>query len=170
MAAAEPRTGGAVVARDAPVLSFAELEIDTPVDTVWDVLTAIDEWPAWNPDVKAASLHGPVAAGSTFRWKAGPGTISSTIEHLEPPRLIAWRGTTLGIRAIHVWRLQPVDGRTRASTEESYEGLVARVLRRPLQKALDKALADGLRHLKAEAERTHGATAPSDATTRESLQ
>lgn len=47
------------------------------------------------------------------------------------PRLVAWSGTTLGIGAIHVWRLQPVDGRTRASTDESYEGLVARVLRRP---------------------------------------
>jgi uncharacterized protein YndB with AHSA1/START domain len=169
MAAAEPRTGGTVVARDAPVRSFAELEIDTPVDSVWDVLTAIDEWPTWNPHVKAASLHGPVAAGSTFRWKAGPGTISSIIEHVEPPRVIAWSGTTLGIRAIHVWRLQPVDGRTRASTEESYEGLVARVLSRPLQRTLDKALADGLRHLKAEAERTHGTTAPSDTTTRGSL-
>ena len=119
------------MARDAPVLSFAELEIDTPVDTVWHVLTAIDQWPAWNPDVKAASLHGPLTAGSTFRWKAGLATISSAIEHVEPPRLIAWGGTTLGIRAIPFWRLQPVDGRTRASTEESYEGLVARGLRRP---------------------------------------
>jgi uncharacterized protein YndB with AHSA1/START domain len=159
------------VARDAPVLAFAELEIDAPVDIVWDTLTAIDEWPAWNPDVKAASLHGPVAAGSTFRWKAGPATISSTIERVERPTLIAWSGATLGIRAIHVWRLQPLDGRTRASTEESYSGLVARVLRRPLQKTLDKALGDGIRHLKAEAERAQGAsTAPGDVTTRESLR
>ena len=38
-------------------------------------------------------------------------------------------------------------------TEESYEGLVARLLRRPLQKTLDAALTDGVRYLEAEAER-----------------
>ena len=38
-------------------------------------------------------------------------------------------------------------------TEESYDGLVARLLRRSLQKTLDAALADGVRYLKAEAEK-----------------
>jgi len=38
-------------------------------------------------------------------------------------------------------------------TEESYDGLVARLFRRPLQETLDRALADGTRYLKAEAER-----------------
>ena len=38
-------------------------------------------------------------------------------------------------------------------TEESYDGLVARVLRRSLQKTLDTALTDGARYLKAEAEK-----------------
>ncbi len=38
-------------------------------------------------------------------------------------------------------------------TEESYDGLVARLLRRSLQKTLDAALADGARYLKAEAEK-----------------
>jgi hypothetical protein len=38
-------------------------------------------------------------------------------------------------------------------TEESYEGLVARVLRGSLQKTLDKALEQGLAHLKREVER-----------------
>jgi hypothetical protein len=151
VAAAEPGIG-AVVARDAPVLSSADLEIDAPIQVVWEVLTAIDRWPAWNPDVKAASLHGTLATGSTFRWKAGPATISSTLEHVEPPTLIAWSGKTLGIRAIHVWRLEQRNGATLVRTEESYEGLVARVFRRSLQKTLHKALADGVRHLKAAAE------------------
>ena len=38
-------------------------------------------------------------------------------------------------------------------TEESYDGLMARVLRRSLQKVLDAALAKAARYLKAEAER-----------------
>jgi hypothetical protein len=46
------------------------------------------------------------------------------------------------------------DGKTFVRTEESYEGLVARLLRGSLQKTFDRALADGLRYLKAEAERS----------------
>ena len=136
----------------APVVGRSELELAAPPETVWDVLTAIERWPSWNPDVKSMSMQGPVAEGSVFRWKAGPGTITSTIQRVEPPRSIAWTGRTLGISAIHVYRLEPADGKTLVRTEESYEGLVARLLRGSLQKTLDRALADGLRYLKDEAE------------------
>jgi uncharacterized protein YndB with AHSA1/START domain len=137
----------------APAVSASEIEIAAAPEVVWDVLTAIDRWPRWNPDIKSVSMKGGVAAGSQFRWKAGPGTITSTIQRVEPPRLIAWTGKTLGINAIHLYRLEPRDGKTFVRTEESYEGLVARLFRGPLQKTLDRALEDGLRYLKAEAER-----------------
>jgi uncharacterized protein YndB with AHSA1/START domain len=137
----------------APVVSAAEIEISAEPELVWDVLTAFERWPTWNPDVKSISMHGDVAAGSEFRWKAGPGTITSTIQEVDPPRRIAWAGRTLGIRAVHVWWLEPSGGATTVLTEESYQGLVARLLRRPLQKALDRALDNGLRYLKAEVER-----------------
>jgi hypothetical protein len=138
--------------QDAPVVGTSEVEIHAPSETVWDVLTAIDRWPAWNPDVKSVSMEGSLAPGSVFRWKAGPGTITSTIQRVEPPRLIAWTGRTFGIKAIHFYRLEQRDGSTFVRSEESYDGLVARVLRGSLQKTLDTALADGLRYLKIEAE------------------
>jgi uncharacterized protein YndB with AHSA1/START domain len=148
----QTRPDDAAIADDAPVVSSVELVIDAPVDTVWRVLTAIDDWPAWNPDVKSVAIEGAAVEGASFRWRAGPGTIRSTILRVDRPRLIAWSGRTLGIRAIHVWRLEQRNGATLVRTEESYEGLVARVLRRSLQKTLDKALADGVRHLKVAAE------------------
>jgi hypothetical protein len=49
--------------------------------------------------------------------------------------------------------LQPRDGRTVVREEEAWDGLVARLFRRSLQKTLDRALESGLRHLKAEVER-----------------
>jgi hypothetical protein len=137
----------------APVVGTSEIAIAADPEVVWNVLTAFEGWPGWNSDVKSMSMHGPVARGSTFRWKAGPGTITSTIERVEPPRLIAWTGKTLGLRAIHFYWLEPRDGKTFVRTQESYEGLVARLLRAPLKKTLDRALANGLRSLKAEAER-----------------
>ena len=138
---------------DAPVAGAAETVIDAPPETVWDVLTTIEDWPSWNPDVKTASIDGAVAPGTAFRWKAGPGTITSTMEQVDRPRLVAWTGRTFGLNAFHVWRLEPRNGTTLVRTEETFDGLLARLFRRRLQRTLDTALEDGLRHLKAEAER-----------------
>ncbi len=138
--------------RAAPVVAEAAIEIDARPEQVWQALVDVERWPQWNPDVKSVSLDGPLVEGATFRWKAGMSTITSTVVRLDSPHLIAWTGNTLGIRAFHVWRLEPNDVRTLVRTEESYEGLVARILRRPLQKILERTLADGLSHLKAEAQ------------------
>jgi hypothetical protein len=99
------------------------------------------------------SFSGPLAPGTEFRWKAGPGTIVSTLERVEAPRYIAWRGRTLTIDAYHEWWLEPRDGGTHVRTQESFTGLLARLLRGMLQKTLDKSFADGLERLKREAER-----------------
>jgi uncharacterized protein YndB with AHSA1/START domain len=143
----EPPTG---INEQAPVVGAGEIEIDAPPEAVWEVLTAFEGWPSWNRDVKSLTMQGGVAPGSVFRWKAGPGTITSTIQRVERPRLIAWTGRTLGVKAIHFWHFEPRNSRTFVRTEESYEGLVARLFRRSLQKTLDRALADGLRYLKTE--------------------
>jgi uncharacterized protein YndB with AHSA1/START domain len=146
----EPRGG---INKRAPVVGASEIEIAAAPEAVWKVLTAFERWPNWNPQVRSLTLQGGVAPGSVFRWKAGPGTITSTIQRVERPRLIAWTGETLGIKAIHFWHFEPRDGNTFVRTEESYEGLVARLLRRSLQKALDRALGEGLGFLKTEVER-----------------
>ena len=136
-----------------PVLGRSEIEIAAPPELVWEVLTTIDRWPDWNPAVKKISMPDGATEGSVFRWKAGPGTITSTLQRVEPPRLIAWTGRTFGIKADHVYTLEPRDGKTLVRTEESYDGLVSRLFRGPLQKTLDQALAEGLRYLRTEAER-----------------
>ncbi|MGH3836696.1 MAG: SRPBCC family protein [Pseudonocardiaceae bacterium] len=135
------------------MVAATEIDVAATPEAVWDVLTDIESWPRWNPDVKSMSLQGGLTKGSVFRWRAGPGTITSTIQRVEPPKLIAWTGTTLGIKAKHVYRLEPRGEATLVQTEESYEGLVARLLRGSLQKTLENGLSDGLRYLKAETER-----------------
>jgi len=141
----------------APVVSKRETQIAAPPEVVWDVLTRFADWPQWNPEVKSMSFAGPLAPGSTFRWKAGPGTIVSTLEEVDEPRYVRWRGKTLTIAAIHEWRLEPRDGGTHLETEESFSGVLARVMRGSLQKTLDRSLEEGLEHLKREAERQAGA-------------
>jgi len=139
--------------RRAPVTGSRQIGIAAPPALAWDVLTAIERWPSWNSDVKTAAIEGAVREGTKFRWKSGPGTITSTIHDVEPPSRIAWTGKTFGIRAIHVHTLEGRDGETVVRTEESYDGLVARIFKGPLKKTLDRALRDGLERLKLETER-----------------
>ena len=59
----------------------------------------------------------------------------------------------MGIRAIHVYELDEDKRQTRVHTVESFEGLLARLMRRSLKKMLDKDLEAGLAALRAAAER-----------------
>lgn len=140
------------VKRDAPVLAAGEIEIASEPEAVWDVLTDIAAWPSWNPDVKSMAFEGGLAEGAEFRWKAGPGTITSTIRRVERPLLIGWTGKTLGMSAVHVYRLERRDGGTLVTTEESFDGPIARLARRPLRRMLAASLEGGLRALKTRVE------------------
>jgi hypothetical protein len=137
----------------AAVLSRRETDVAAPAEVVWEVLTDFDRWQQWNPGIKSMSYEGPLAPGAMFRWKAGPGTIVSTIEEIDRPRYIRWRGRTMAISAIHEWRLDERDGGTHVDTEESWSGFLVRLARGSLRKALDGSLEEGLVHLKREAER-----------------
>jgi hypothetical protein len=135
------------------VYGTAEIDVDAPVETVWRVLTELEKWPSWNPDVTSMTVDGPLAPGTVFRWKAGPRTIVSTIQRVEPARSVVWSGKTLGVKATHAWHFEQVGKQTHVLTEEALRGVVARLLRGSLQKTLDAALENGLKNLKAEAER-----------------
>jgi polyketide cyclase/dehydrase/lipid transport protein len=137
----------------APAVGSAEIVVAADPEVVWEVLAAIEDWPSWNPDVTSASLEGGLTEGSTFRWKAGSATITSTLQRVERPRLIAWTGKALGLRAIHVYRLEAHGPGTFVSTAESWDGPVARVFRKRMQETMSKAIEAGLGYLKAEAER-----------------
>jgi hypothetical protein len=137
----------------APVYTSESVEVDAPVDVVWNVMVSVDKWPRWNPDIRDASVDGPVAEGTTFHWKAGPSTIHSTFRCVDPPNVLGWTGKTMGIPAVHVYRLVSGNGSTRLILEESWSGVLPWLFRGRLQKALEQAVATGLQALKHEAER-----------------
>jgi hypothetical protein len=137
----------------AAVVGAAEMFIAAPIGTVWSILGDIGNWPRWNASISKMKLDGPVRTGTSFYWASGASRIASCLEEVEPPRRIAWSGRTMGIRAIHVYELDEEKAGTRVRTRESFEGLVARLMRKKLKKMLDKDLADGLGALRAAAER-----------------
>jgi hypothetical protein len=142
-----------IINKRAPVMVVGEIEVAATPEVVWEVITAIEQWPTWNPDVKWVSLNGDVVEGTQFRWKAGPETIISTIHQVERLLILAWTGKTLGVNATHVWRMDAQNGHTIVRIEESWEGLMARIFRDSSQKMLETAIETGLQYLKAEAER-----------------
>jgi hypothetical protein len=145
--------------KQAPVQEKAETRTAASPQTVWEVLAGVDDWPSWNPDVARARLDGPLADGATIRWKAGGARLTSRIAAVAPEREIGWTGRTLGLRAVHVWRLEPDGDGTRIVTEESMSGMPARLFRTRVQSMLNRSLAAMLAALTAEAEeRSHRAS------------
>ncbi len=134
--------------RNAPVFSEGSIEVAAPPETAWDLMADIRGWPTWNADVDRVSVEGEIAEGTVFRWKAGPGTITSTIRLVDRPNAIGWTGRTFGIAAIHVWRFERRGDATIASMQESFDGTVAKLLRGRLQRQLDATTKSGLENLK----------------------
>lgn len=136
----------------APVTAAGTIPIAADPELVWDLLADISRWPEWNAGIGSASLPEPVATGVVFRWKAGLAKLVSTVQTVDRPVEIGWTGRTLGMTAVHVWRLERDGDTTIAHTEESWDGPPARLLPRTMRKSLQKTLDAWLRDLKASAE------------------
>jgi uncharacterized protein YndB with AHSA1/START domain len=148
---------------DAPVVARAEAQVAADPQTVWSVLTDLEGWPRWNEKVRSLALSGPLAVGSTFRWKSGPGTIKSMLGEVDALHKIAWSGQTMGIKAIDVFRLEARDGGTYVTEEESWDGFTVRLLRGRMQRTLQDSLDEGLRSLRYEAEQKASSPQPNAA-------
>lgn len=144
--------------RNAPVQAANEVEIAAAPEVVWEVLTDFAHWPSWNKNVSWVSIDGALKKGTTFRWKAGPGTIKSTLQTVDPAREIVWTGTTMGIDAVDAYHLERHADHTIVREEESWEGLIVHLFHGSMQNTLEKTTQAGLQYLKAEAERraSHG--------------
>ena len=138
--------------RKAPVNASAETVIDAPVARVWEVLTAIRDWPSWNPAVSSVSMLGEFEPGTEFHWKVDGVMIISTLQEIEAHKRIVWTGRIPFIRAIHVWTFEEREGRTFVRNEESFQGWLAWLLSRPFTRMLDASLEKGLQSLKRECE------------------
>jgi hypothetical protein len=152
---AEPKDPPAELEVDAsaPVVVSTAIDVTAPAEVVRGALAGIEQWPSWNRAEASVSINGNIAPGTELEWKAGPGTVRSTLLQVERPSAIAWSGHTPGRRAIHVFALRADGERSAVRSEESYTGLVARLLRVPIRRSLARDLAEGFVDLKAQAER-----------------
>jgi hypothetical protein len=138
--------------KSAPAIATHALLINTPAQRIWSLVAEIDHWPSWNPAVISAKLNGAFEVGTTFNWNSGGISIVSTLQEIQPTTKLVWTGKAIGIRAIHVWSLQPTPTGVLVLTSESFEGWLVSLMRKATQKALDESLVAWLNELKRRAE------------------
>jgi uncharacterized membrane protein len=137
---------------EAPVMSRNQLEIDAPVETLWQILTNIEDWPTWQKAVTETALLGKIKEGADFNWKADGLSFKSKIHTVKPYSQFGWTGSTFGASAIHNWTFVEKEGKTLLIVEESLQGVLPRLFRSFFQKNLDTGVLTNLTELKTAAE------------------
>ncbi len=121
----QPLAAQGQIQDDAPVKASSEIAIQASPETVWKILTGIDEWPEWQSTVSSARMDGPLQPGTTFVWKSGSAAIQSRLALVQRNQQIGWTGTAYKAHAIHLWSLQPLpNGGTLVKTKESMDGFM----------------------------------------------
>ena len=138
---------------DAPVKSQSEISIDAPTEKVWQILTNIKDWPAWQKEVTQSDLQLEPAEGVEFKWKAGGLSFISQIHTVEPQVKFGWTGKTFGASAIHNWFFKDGGDKTIVRVEESLQGVFPSLFKKYFQKNLDKGVNQNLLDLKGASEK-----------------
>ena len=141
-----------------------EIEIDAPAQTVWTVLTDLDQYSEWNPFIVEASGDVEVGKRLVNRLRPPGGramTIKPAVTAVETAKTFEWLGH-LGFPGVfdgrHRFDLEATpSGGTKLVQSEQFNGVLVRVMR----KMLDNQTRDGFEAmnsaLKARAEATKGA-------------
>lgn len=141
-----------LINESAPVKSKNQVEIDAPIDTVWKILTDINNWTKWQKTVSKTEVLGAIKEGTKFNWKAGGLSFKSMIHTQNPKSSFGWTGTTFGASAIHNWTFKEKDNKTIVKVEESLQGVFPRLFRGYFQKNLDSGIVANLKELKTASE------------------
>ena len=87
-----------------------QVEIDAPVQKVWEILTNPAHWPKWFPGVDTVSKVTSISEGGTFEWTDEGKTGRGTIVKMEPLRRLEIRTQIGDDKDSHVFELRPAGG------------------------------------------------------------
>ncbi|MCK4766080.1 MAG: SRPBCC family protein [Candidatus Aminicenantes bacterium] len=109
----------------ASVVDKQELLVNAPIERVWKTLADIAEWPQWYTGVTIIKAPKSFVEGQTFYWKQDGVRIRSKLAKIEKPRVLSWTGRVVGIKVVHVWKLETRGKwKTKVKVEESMEGFL----------------------------------------------
>ena len=128
------------------------IEIDAPVERVWQIFSRFEDYPKWNPFIK--HVEGPVEAGAKIKVRLVPPggrgiTMRPTILRIEPQAELRWLGH-FGLPGIfdgeHYFQLEPLlGGGTRFTQGENFSGILVPLLK----KMIDGSTREGFENMNA---------------------
>jgi hypothetical protein len=138
---------------------FADVDIDARPEQVWEVLTDLAAYPAWNPFIVRA--EGVVEPGGRLTLTMQPVggramTLRPRLVEVDAPRRLRWRGT-VGMPGLmdaeHTFILEPRGRGTRLIQQEDFRGVLVPFLARSLDRntlpaftAMNEALKSRVEH------------------------
>jgi uncharacterized protein YndB with AHSA1/START domain len=140
-----------------PIEVHNEVVIPTSAERVWDLLTDVEGWPSWYGACRwvrvestgSAASNGSAARQVSFRWKAHPVELRSTVVAADQPHLFAFVADSPGLHAERTFTIRPApDGlSTVVVSHETQVGLLPRlggVFLAPRLRAANQAMFDDL--------------------------
>ncbi|MBN1919684.1 MAG: SRPBCC family protein [Anaerolineae bacterium] len=95
-----------------------EIEIDAPVEKVWQVMTDPAKWPQWFPGVDAITMASPVSEGAVIEWTAEDKVGRSAIVKMLPLKRLEIMTQVDDDKDMHVFELRPSGGFLGLSADE----------------------------------------------------
>ena len=101
--------GPAGKASRSPIEVRNELLIPASPEHVWNLLTNVADWPSWYRACRWVSVESTGAGGraTSFRWKAHPVELRSTVVAFERPNRFAINADTRGLHADRTFTVRP---------------------------------------------------------------
>ena len=86
-----------------PIEVHNEIVIRASAERLWDLLTDVERWPSWYCACQWVRIEAP----GSFRWKAHPVTLRSTVVTSVRPHVFAITADGLGVHAERSFTLRP---------------------------------------------------------------
>ena len=87
-----------------------EVEIDAPVETVWEVMVNPNHWPQWFPGVESVSNVTSISEGGTFEWSDEGRTGHGAIVKMEPMERLEIMTQMGDDKDAHIFKLRSSGG------------------------------------------------------------
>ena len=98
--------------------------INAPIESVWNHLINIDQWPNWNKNITNVSTSN-LKDENRFLWTHAGKKFDSKLAKVSEPSTLSWTGKSGWVKAIHLWTLDKTDeNQTVVSVEESLQGFL----------------------------------------------
>lgn len=95
-----------------------EVEIDAPVEKVWEAITNPRYWPQWLPGIEAVSDVTSSDEGGRFEWTGGERSGYAKIVKADPQKQLEILTVSGDDKDSHVFKLRPSGGFLGLSADE----------------------------------------------------